>query len=80
MNSAILFAKAMIGMQAVIYSLVMFNEAWLINTGIFTICFAMSLLRVWKWMDEEMDIHWLALIGLFEILIYGSIGYKMERL
>jgi len=65
MTSAILFTKSMLGMQAVMYTLVMFNEAWLINTGIFTICAAMAGLRIDQWMDEEMDIHWLILIVLF---------------
>ena len=41
MNSAILFAKAIIVMPALLYSLVMFNEGWLLNTGIFAISFAL---------------------------------------
>ena len=45
-NSAILFAKAMLGSQAVLYVLVMFGESWLVNTGIFTICAGMCMLRV----------------------------------
>ena len=45
MDSAILFTKFMLGMQAVLYTLVMFNEAWFINTGIFTLCNVIAGLR-----------------------------------
>ena len=82
MTSAILFTKAMLGTQAVSYILVMFNEAWLINTGIFTLCAAIAALRIeiQEWMDEEMDIHWLILIVLFQVFVYASIGYRTEWL
>ena len=46
MNSAILFTKAMLGMQAVSFILVMFNEAWFINTGIFALCTVIAAVRI----------------------------------
>ena len=85
-DASILFARAMIMTAALFYILTIFNEAcWLINTLVFTICMAFSLIRASGELtgtgaDEALDIHWIALIGLFQVLTYASIGYTTEKL
>ena len=64
-NSAELFAKGAIGTSAAFYLLVMLNEAWIINLGVFIILQCLTLARVSSWMGDEVDAHQIAIIGLF---------------
>lgn len=74
-----LFSVGMIGTAAVYFILVMFNEAWLFNLCFFAPCLGMTLKGVSDW-TGDIDIFWLAVIGLFQVFVYGIIGFHTEKL
>ena len=74
------FAKGIIGTAAAFYVLVMFNDSWLVNLIVFTICMVATLVSASKRFDDELDEHWLVLIGIFLVFTYASVGYRIERL
>lgn len=58
----------MIMTAALLYILAMFNEAWLVNLGVFTCCTIFSIVRASADLaqaDSKLDIHWVAIIVLF---------------
>ena len=81
LDAATLCARAMISSAAVFYVLAMFNESWVINLPVFTLCVIFTLVQTNSQLDSDsLDVHWLGLIALFQIFAYASIGYKTERL
>ena len=80
-DSNLLYSRAMIGTAALFYLLVVFNEAWLVNTVVFTACTVCILLKTGSIMgDEKIDVAWLALIAFFQVFTYASNGYRVEKL
>ena len=75
-----LFAKGTFGTSASFLLLVMLNEAWIINLGVFIVVISLALARVGSWMGDEVDVHWIVFIGLFQVFAYAIIGYKVENL
>ena len=76
-----MWAKASIGTAALYYICIMFNEMWVLNCAIFVSGMILNLIRVTHSMEsEELDVHWLAMIGLFHTVAYGSIAYRTEKM
>ena len=81
LDAATLCARAMISTAALFYVLAMFNESWVINLPVFTLCVIFTLVQTNSQLAaDSLDVHWLALIALFQVFAYASIGYKTERL
>ena len=79
-NSVVIFVKVSIGQAALYYAMVMFNQAYLLNLVVFSPGIVLLLLQAGRSMSVEMDSHWLALIGVFQIFCYTSIAYRTEYL
>ena len=80
-DGPLMYAKGMIGTAANFYILVMFNEAWVLNLIVFLLSVAACLVRASSHLGtDEIDIHWLCLIVLFQVFTFASVAYRTEKL
>ena len=79
-GASLLLGIGMIGSSGSLWILVMFNESWLLNLAFFVPCQGVAMHQAGKWSETDIDIHWLCLIAVFQIFIYGIVGYRVEYL
>ena len=74
-----IFATSCFGMTSLLYVLVMFSEVWLLSALTFAPLISYYMYKTSQTL-KEIDLIWIVLFSLFQIFIYISVSYKIERI
>ena len=73
------FTTSCFGLSALLYILVMFTEVWFLSTLTFAPLISYYMYKTSQSL-QEIDMIWFILVSFFQVFVYMSVSYKVERL
>ena len=74
-----IFTTSCFGLTALLYIQVMFSEVWLLSTLTFAPLISYYMYKTSQSL-KEVDMIWIFLFSSFQIFVYISVSYKIEKL
>ena len=74
-----IFTTSCFGLTALLYILAMFSEVWLLSTLTFAPLISYYMYKTSQSL-QEIDLIWIILFSFFQIFVYISVSYKIEKL
>ena len=73
------FTTSCFGLTTLLYILVMFSEVWFISTATFAPLISYYMYKTSQSL-QDIDLIWIILFSFFQVFVYLSVSYKIERL